>query len=108
LPDPQCVKNPILEIDLKEAGINSIVWATGFDVDFSWLKVDALDENGKPKHDRGISTESGIYFLGLPWQSRRGSSFIWGVWQDAKFLADQIQLRTQYLEFDASLRASKR
>ena len=108
LPDPDCVKNPILEIDLKEAGINSIVWATGFDVDFSWLKVDALDENGKPKHDRGISTESGIYFLGLPWQSRRGSSFIWGVWQDAKFLADQIQLRTQYLEFDASLRASKR
>ena len=108
LPDPQCVKNPILEIDLKEAGINSIVWATGFDVDFSWLKVDALDENGKPKHERGISTESGIYFLGLPWQSRRGSSFIWGVWQDAKFLADQIQLRTQYLEFDASLRASKR
>ena len=108
LPDPQCVKNPILEIDLKEAGINSIVWATGFDVDFSWLKVDVLDENGKPKHERGISTESGIYFLGLPWQSRRGSSFIWGVWQDAKFLADQIQLRTQYLEFDASLRASKR
>ena len=108
LPDPQCVKNPILEIDLKEAGINSIVWATGFDVDFSWLKVDVLDENGKPKHERGISTESGIYFLGLPWQSRRGSSFIWGVWQDAKFVADQIQLRTQYLEFDASLRASKR
>ena len=108
LPDPDCVKNPILEIDLKEAGINSIVWATGFDVDFSWLKVDVLDENGKPKHERGISTESGIYFLGLPWQSRRGSSFIWGVWQDAKFLADQIQLRTQYLEFDASLRASKR
>jgi putative flavoprotein involved in K+ transport len=108
LPDPQCVKNPILEIDLKEAGINSIVWATGFDVDFGWLKVNALDENGKPKHDRGISTESGIYFLGLPWQSRRGSSFIWGVWQDAKFLADQIKLRTKYLEFDASLRASKR
>mgnify|MGYP006423284407 FL=1 len=108
LPDPECVTNPILEIDLEKAGINSIVWATGFDVDFSWLKVDALDENGKPKHERGISTESGIYFLGLPWQSRRGSSFIWGVWQDAKFLADQIKLRTKYLDFDASLRASKR
>jgi putative flavoprotein involved in K+ transport len=108
LPDPDCVTNPILEINLEKAGINSIVWATGFDVDFGWLKVNALDENGKPKHDRGISTESGIYFLGLPWQSRRGSSFIWGVWQDAKFLADQIKLRTKYLEFDASLRASKR
>ena len=108
LPDPECVTNPILEIDLEEAGINSIVWATGFDVDFSWLKVDALDENGRPKHERGISTESGIYFLGLPWQSRRGSAFIWGVWQDAKFLADQIKLRTNYLDFDASIRASKR
>ena len=108
LPDPECVTNPILEIDLKEARINSIVWATGFDVDFSWLKVDALDENGRPKHERGISTESGIYFLGLPWQSRRGSSFIWGVWQDAKFLADQIKLRTNYLDFNTSIRASKR
>ena len=108
LPDPECVTNPILEINLEEAGINSIVWATGFDVDFSWLKVDALDENGRPKHERGISTESGIYFLGLPWQSRRGSAFIWGVWQDAKFLADQIKLRTNYLDFDASIRASKR
>ena len=108
LPDPECVTEPILEINLEEAGINSIVWATGFDVDFSWLKVDALDENGRPKHERGISTESGIYFLGLPWQSRRGSSFIWGVWQDAKFLADQIKLRTNYLNFDASTRASKR
>ena len=108
LPDPECVTNPILEIDLKEARINSIVWATGFDVDFSWLKVDALDENGRPKHERGISTELGIYFLGLPWQSRRGSSFIWGVWQDAKFLADQIKLRTNYLDFNTSIRASKR
>ena len=108
LPDPECVTNPILEIDLKEARINSIVWATGFDVDFSWLKVDAFDENGRPKHERGISTESGIYFLGLPWQSRRGSSFIWGVWQDAKFLADQIKLRTNYLDFNTSIRASKR
>ena len=107
LPDPECVTNPILEINLEEAGINSIVWATGFDVDFSWLKVDALDENGRPKHERGISTESGIYFLGLPWQSRRGSAFIWGVWQDAKFLADQIKLRTNYLDFDASISASK-
>ena len=108
LPDPECVTNPILEIDFEEARINSIVWATGFDVDFSWLKVDAFDENRRPKHERGISTESGIYFLGLPWQSRRGSSFIWGVWQDAKFLADQIKLRTNYLDFDASIRTSKR
>jgi putative flavoprotein involved in K+ transport len=107
LPDPKCVTDPILELNLEEAGINSIVWATGFDVDYSWLKVDALDEKGKPKHERGISAESGVYFLGLPWQSRRGSSFIWGVWQDAKFLADQITLRGNYLKYDASENTSK-
>ena len=101
LPDPKCVTDPILELNLEEAGINSIIWATGFDVDYSWLKVDALDKNGKPKHERGISAEPGVYFLGLPWQSRRGSSFIWGVWQDAKFLADHITLRRNYLDFNA-------
>jgi putative flavoprotein involved in K+ transport len=101
LPDPKCVTDPILELNLDEAGINSIIWATGFDVDYSWLKVDALDKNGKPKHERGISAEPGVYFLGLPWQSRRGSSFIWGVWQDAKFLADHITLRRNYLDFNA-------
>jgi len=103
-PDPACVTNPVLELNLTEAEISSILWATGFDVDYSWLKVDAFDEEGKPKHERGISAEDGIYFLGLPWQSRRGSSFIWGVWHDAKFLADQISIRRNYLAYDDSKR----
>jgi len=103
-PDPACVTNPVLELNLTEAEISSILWATGFDVDYSWLKVDAFDEEGKPKHERGISAEDGIYFLGLPWQSRRGSSFIWGVWHDAKFLADQISIRCNYLAYDDSKR----
>ncbi|MFA9421122.1 MAG: flavin-containing monooxygenase [Gammaproteobacteria bacterium] len=98
-PDPQCVTDPILELNLTEAGITSIIWATGFVVDYSWLKVDAFDEEGKPKHQRGISAEPGVYFLGLPWQSRRGSSFIWGVWHDARFLADQISIQRQYLAY---------
>jgi len=103
-PDPPCVTNPVLELNLTEVGITSILWATGFDVDYSWLKVDAFDNKGKPKHERGISAEAGIYFLGLPWQSRRGSSFIWGVWHDAKFLADQISIRRNYLAYDDSAR----
>jgi len=94
--DPQCVADPILELNLAEAGITSIIWATGFALDYSWLKVDAFDEKGKPKHQRGVSTEPGIYFLGLPWQSRRGSSFIWGVWHDARYVADQISIQCQY------------
>ncbi|MEM7221932.1 MAG: NAD(P)/FAD-dependent oxidoreductase [Pseudomonadota bacterium] len=101
-PDPQCMTDPIRELNLAEAGITSILWATGFAVDFSWLKVDAFDENGKPKHQRGVSAEPGIYFLGLPWQSRRGSSFIWGVWHDAKHLADHISTQRKYLAYRRS------
>ncbi|WP_314915521.1 NAD(P)/FAD-dependent oxidoreductase [Pseudomonas helleri] len=98
-PDADCVKNPILQLDLAAAGITSIIWATGFAVDYSWLQVDAFDAAGKPQHQRGVSSESGIYFLGLPWQSRRGSSFIWGVWHDAKYVADHISIQRQYLEY---------
>ena len=98
-PDPQCVTDPILQLNLAEAGITSVIWATGFAVDYSWLKVDAFDEAGKPKHERGVSSEPGIYFLGLPWLSRRGSSFIWGVWHDAMYLADQISIQRQYLAY---------
>jgi putative flavoprotein involved in K+ transport len=101
-PDPDCVTNPILELNLAEAGITSIIWATGFAVDYSWLNVDAFDEEGKPKHQRGISAEPGVYFLGLPWQSRRGSSFIWGVWHDAKYLADHISTQRNYLAYRTS------
>jgi putative flavoprotein involved in K+ transport len=73
--------------------------------DYSWVQVDAFDANGKPRHQRGVSNESGLYFLGLPYQSRRGSSFIWGVWHDAKFVADQIVIQRQYLSYrDASQR----
>ena len=100
--DPQCMTDPIRTLNLAEAGITSIIWATGFTVDFGWLKVDALDEAGKPKHRRGISTEPGIYFLGLPLQSGRGSSFIWGVWHDAKFLADHIVTQRKYLDYKSS------
>ena len=103
-PAPECVTDPVLELDVAEAGITSIVWATGYAVDYSWLKVDAVDEKGRPKHQRGVAAEPGIYFLGLPWQSRRGSSFIWGVWHDAKFLADRIATHRKYLEYHASAR----
>jgi putative flavoprotein involved in K+ transport len=98
-PAPECVTSPVLELGLARAGVTSIVWATGFSVDYGWLNVDAFDENGKPKHQRGVSSEPGVYFLGLPWQSRRGSSFIWGVWHDARYLADHIQMQRGYLAY---------
>ncbi|NVN00411.1 NAD(P)/FAD-dependent oxidoreductase [Arthrobacter sp. SDTb3-6] len=96
-PDPASVTDPIPALDLAGAGVASIVWATGFTADYSWLQVDAFDELGKVRQQRGVSSEPGVYFLGLPWQSRRGSSFIWGVWHDAKYVADQIEIQRGYL-----------
>ncbi len=98
-PDPECLTNPIRELDLADAGITTIIWAVGFGVDYGWLEVDTFDERGRPRHQRGISREPGVYFLGLPWQSRRGSSFIWGVWHDARYIADHILIQNSYLAY---------
>lgn len=107
-PDPECVRHPILELDLAGAGVNTLIWATGFSADYGWLKVDAaFDEKGRPKHQRGISSEPGIYFLGLPWLSRRGSAFIWGVWHDAMHIADRIATQRRYLEYHACANAAE-
>ena len=95
-PDPECLADPLRNVDLAESGITTIIWATGFKQDFSWLEVDALDGKGAPIHQRGVSKARGVYFLGLPWQSRRGSTFLWGVWHDAKFVADQIAIQQAY------------
>jgi putative flavoprotein involved in K+ transport len=96
-PLPPSVTDPILELDLAEAGVTTIIWATGFGVDYDWLRVDAFDEAGRPSHRRGVSSEPGVYFLGLPWLARRGSSFIWGVWHDASYLADHMVTQLGYL-----------
>ncbi|MEM8793289.1 MAG: NAD(P)/FAD-dependent oxidoreductase [Pseudomonadota bacterium] len=103
-PEPACVTDPVLSLDLAEAGITSILWATGYSQDYGWLKVDAFDAAGKPAHTRGVSTEPGVYFLGLPWLSRRGSSFIWGVWHDARYLAHHIATHRGYMAHHAAAR----
>ncbi|MEX5502139.1 FAD-dependent oxidoreductase, partial [Pseudomonas syringae] len=50
LPDPECLSNPLHTLDLAQAGVSTIIWATGYGVDFSWLQVDTFDTNGKPQH----------------------------------------------------------
>lgn len=90
---PACVADPVLELNLADSGITSIVWATGFAIDFSWLKADTFDASGRPLHEKGVSKVPGLYFLGLPWLSRRASPFIWGVWHDAEYLASHIAAR---------------
>lgn len=97
--DPDCVVNPIRQLNLNDSGVKSVIWATGYRSDFDWLKADVFDTEGKPVHQRGVTAEQGIYFLGLPWLSRRGSSFIWGVWHDAKYIADHITTQQRYRSY---------
>ena len=105
LTDPPCMTDPRLSLDLNAEGVTSIIWATGYTQDYSWLQVDAFDDQGRPRHQRGVSSEPGVYFMGLPWQSRRGSAFIWGCWHDAKFVVDHICKLRGYLAYPAKPQA---
>lgn len=102
--DAACITDPLRELDLVEAGVSSIIWATGYATDYSWLQVDALDARGKPRHQRGVSSEPGVYFVGLPWLSRRGSAFIWGVWHDARHVAGHIATQRSYQQYQEPAR----
>ncbi|MBT0720683.1 flavin-containing monooxygenase [Rosenbergiella collisarenosi] len=101
IPASDCITHPLAQLDLKAAEVSTIIWATGYTTDYRWLDVDIFDEAGKPRQQRGVSIERGLYFLGLPWQSRRGSSFIWGAWHDASYIADQIAIQQSYLAYPA-------
>jgi putative flavoprotein involved in K+ transport len=93
-PEPPCVTNPLPALDLREAGVAAIVWATGYALDFGWLQAGALDERGAPRHRGGVTDVPGLYVLGLPFLSRRASSFIFGVERDAAHLAEHIAARS--------------
>lgn len=94
-PLPASAANPTLSLDLSAEGITAVVWATGYGLDYGWLQVPgALDEKGRPDHDKGVARVPGLYFVGLPWLSCRASAFIWGAWRDAAHLADVIAARS--------------
>ena len=78
------------EVDLKDAGIQTVVWATGYRRRYPWLKVPVLDTRGELLHRGGITPSDGLYVLGLSFLRRRNSSFIDGVGHDARVLADDI------------------
>jgi putative flavoprotein involved in K+ transport len=83
-------QSPRLQIDLRSGEIRSIVWATGFRPDYSWLDVPVVDEKGQLRHDGGVIDAPGMYALGLPVLRRRKSSFIHGVEDDARELIDHL------------------
>ena len=79
-----------LQIDLRSGEIRTIVWATGFRPDYSWLHVPVLDEKGHVRHDGGVVDSPGMYVLGLPVLRRRKSSFIHGAEDDARELVHHL------------------
>ncbi len=86
---------PRLEVDLYAAGISTVIWATGFQLDFGWVHVPVFDETGSPLHQRGITSSPGLYFLGLPWLYKEKSALLFGIGEDAAFLAADIAVRAQ-------------
>jgi putative flavoprotein involved in K+ transport len=83
-----------LAIDLNRGEIRSIVWATGFHPDYSWLDVPVLDHKGHLRHEGGVVDAPGLYAIGLPFLRRRKSSFIHGAEDDAR---DIVAHLSQYL-----------
>lgn len=79
------------ELDLEEAGIKSVIWATGYDHDFSWVDFPIYDEFGYPEQERGVTEIPGLYFLGLHWLHTIKSGLQVGVGEDAAHIADQIE-----------------
>jgi putative flavoprotein involved in K+ transport len=86
-------ENPLLEVDLYAAGISTIIWATGFRLDFGWVHVPVFDEAGSPLHQRGITSSPGLYFLGLPWLYKEKSALLFGIGEDSAYLASAIESR---------------
>jgi putative flavoprotein involved in K+ transport len=82
------------ELDLADVGVTSIVWATGYRMDFDWIFDAEFDDQGFPVHQAGITHAPGLYFVGLPWQTTRGSSFIPGAGPDAERIVAHIASRT--------------
>ena len=80
----------IEHLDLLSENISTVVVATGFEFDFSWVKFPVLDETGYPKTNRGVTSVPGLYFMGLNWMYKRKSGIIYGVADDAEYIAERV------------------
>ena len=84
----------IRSLDMQENNIQTIVWATGFSFDFSWVDFSITDDFGYPIAKDGITDVTGLYFCGLNWMSKRKSGIIFGVHEDAHSVALDIANRS--------------
>ena len=90
---PIRVSGPPAELDLRDAGISTVLWATGYRRQYPWLQVPVLNMRGEIIHDGGVTNAPGLYALGLNFQRTRKSSFIDGVGDDAQFVAEHLAHR---------------
>ncbi len=86
---------PREELSLRDAGITSVIWATGYSFDFSLVKLPVLDESGYPISKRGVTRYPGLYFLGLNWLDTVKSGLFFGVGDDAAHLVADIEARAR-------------
>jgi putative flavoprotein involved in K+ transport len=103
---PTIVPTAPLALDLRSGEISTIVWATGYRPDLSWLDVPVLDRKGRVVHDGGVTAYPGLYLIGMPFLRRRKSSLIDGAADDAteltRHLASYLDLLTGRGERSAS------
>jgi len=84
-------KNHVFFKDNSKLQVDNIIWATGFKQKYSWLNIDNIyNKKGMIKHQRGLTAIEGLYFMGLPWQHKRGSALLQGVGEDAKYIENHI------------------
>lgn len=87
-PGPEAENPP--DLDLEAAGITTVIWSTGYGRDDRWIELPIFNGRGYPTHHRGVTTQPGLYFIGLPWQYTWGSGRFAGVAADAEHLAEEI------------------
>ena len=90
LPPTEVEASPPLGLDLARGGIRTIIWATGFRPDYSWLDVPVLDRKGQIRHDGGVVAAPGMYLMGMPFLRRRKSALIDGAGDDARDLSAHL------------------
>lgn len=81
-------------LNLADTQIRSVIWCVGFKPDYRWLDLPVFDPRGYPTHTRGVTTEPGVYFIGLPWLHTWGSGRFSGVARDAEYLVARIAERS--------------
>jgi putative flavoprotein involved in K+ transport len=81
---------PIERLDLQDAAIGTVLWANGFRPDYAWIDLPLFDEHGWPVHERGVTAVPGLYFVGMHWLYKRKSSLLFGVGEDAEYIARRI------------------